>query len=74
MYCLPPFLSSPLSWTHGRIGDFIVKDPMIMGHESAGEVAAVGPDVKHLKIGDRVALEPGIPCRACEHCKSGRYK
>jgi L-iditol 2-dehydrogenase len=52
-------------WTHGRIGDFIVKAPMVIGHESAGKVVQVGPGVTHLKVGDKVALEPGIPCRAC---------
>ena len=51
--------------THGRIGSFVVRAPMVIGHESAGEVAAVGPGVTSLKPGDRVALEPGVPCRAC---------
>lgn len=59
--------------THGRIGSFVVRAPMVIGHESAGEVAAVGPGVTSLKPGDRVALEPGVPCRACAACKSGRY-
>ena len=48
-------------WEHGRIGDFIVREPMILGHECAGTVAEVGSNVKHLKTGDRVALEPGVP-------------
>jgi len=48
--------------------------PMVLGHESAGIVVAVGSEVSHLKPGDRVALEPGIPCRHCDICKSGRYK
>lgn len=60
-------------WTHGSIGDFVVKKPMIMGHESAGNVVAVGPGVSHLKEGDKVALEPGIPCRSCSYCRSGQY-
>ncbi len=47
---------------------------MIIGHESSGVVLAVGSGVKHLDVGDRVALEPGVPCGSCEHCKSGRYK
>ncbi|KAB7503440.1 Sorbitol dehydrogenase [Armadillidium nasatum] len=59
--------------TKGRIGDFIVKAPMIIGHESAGIVAKCGSAVKNLKPGDRVAIEPGVPCRYCEFCKSGRY-
>jgi len=58
---------------HGRIGDFIVNDPMVLGHESAGVVSKVGPDVKHLKVGDRVAVEPGATCRSCDACKAGRY-
>ena len=57
----------------GRIGDFIVKAPLVLGHESAGTVLEVGKDVKHLKVGDRVALEPGKTCGHCEHCRSGRY-
>ena len=58
---------------HGRIGDFVVRAPMVLGHESAGIVDAVGPDVTSLKPGDRVALEPGVPCRICSACKTGRY-
>jgi L-iditol 2-dehydrogenase len=46
---------------------------MVLGHESAGVVEAVGPGVTTLKPGDRVALEPGVPCRACSACKTGRY-
>jgi len=60
-------------WQHGAIGHFVVKDPMVLGHESAGVVAKVGPEVKGLKAGDRVAMEPGIPCRRCERCKEGKY-
>lgn len=60
-------------WTHGRIGDFVVTSPMVIGHESAGVVAAVGEQVDGLAKGDRVALEPGVPCRRCSHCKRGTY-
>nr|QBH74072.1 alcohol dehydrogenase [Isotomurus palustris] len=59
--------------TKGRIGDFIVTSPMIIGHEAAGIVAKCGKNVKNLKIGDRVAVEPGVPCRRCDHCKTGQY-
>lgn len=58
---------------HGKIGSFIVEGDFILGHECAGTVAAVGPGVKNLKVGDKVALEPGITCGQCEFCKSGRY-
>ncbi|GLH07399.1 hypothetical protein R5R35_002892 [Gryllus longicercus] len=57
----------------GRIGDFIVKEPMIMGHEASGIVAKLGKNVTNLKVGDRVAIEPGVPCRKCNYCKEGRY-
>jgi L-iditol 2-dehydrogenase len=57
----------------GRMGSFGVKFPFILGHECAGKIVEVGKDVKNLKVGDRVALEPGIPCGSCEYCLSGRY-
>lgn len=60
-------------WQHGRIGQYVVNDPIVLGHESAGIVEACGPDVKNLAVGDRVALEPGVGCNACETCRSGRY-
>jgi len=46
---------------------------MILGHESSGKVIKVGPNVKHLKEGDRVTVEPGVPCRRCVFCRVGRY-
>ncbi|KAI1209706.1 GroES-like protein [Annulohypoxylon truncatum] len=60
-------------WENGAIGHFVVKDPMVLGHESAGTVVDVGPAVKTLQKGDRIALEPGYPCRRCEPCLSGHY-
>lgn len=60
-------------WHHGAIGHFVVKDPMVLGHESAGTVLEVGDQVTHLKPGDRVALEPGYGCRRCTNCRAGKY-
>ena len=57
----------------GAIGDYVVKPPFVLGHEPGGTVVEVGKDVKHLKVGDRVALEPGKTCGHCEFCKSGNY-
>lgn len=60
-------------WQHGAIGHFVVREPMVLGHESAGTVVEVGAAVTGLRPGDRVALEPGYPCRRCGDCLSGRY-
>lgn len=60
-------------YEHGRIGDYVVEDPLVLGHESAGEVVEVGENVTEYEPGDRVALEPGVPCRRCVHCRSGDY-
>ncbi len=60
-------------FVHGRIGEYVVREPMIVGHELAGDVVAIGPDVRGLAIGTRVALEPGVTCGRCRMCKSGRY-
>src|SRR6266545_3027142 len=48
-------------YTHGKIGPFVVNAPMILGHEASGTVVEVGREVKTLKPGDRVCMEPGIP-------------
>ncbi|EMR69020.1 hypothetical protein MGN70_013119 [Eutypa lata] len=60
---------------HYRNGDILVKEPMSLGHESAGVVTAVGAGVSPdtLKVGDRVALEVGLPCEDCDLCRQGRY-
>ncbi|HXL02965.1 MAG TPA: NAD(P)-dependent alcohol dehydrogenase [Candidatus Atribacteria bacterium] len=60
-------------FVEGRIGDYVVKPPFILGHECAGEVVEIGKKVKNLKPGDRVTMEPGVPCGKCEFCRSGRY-
>jgi len=59
---------------HGRIGDFIVESPMVLGHESSGVVSKVGSAVRRVNPGDRVAMEPGVFCRKCEACRTGRYQ
>jgi L-iditol 2-dehydrogenase len=58
---------------HGRIGDFVVEAPLVLGHEAAGRVVAVGPEVTRHAVGDRVTLEPGVPCGRCRECRAGRY-
>jgi len=60
-------------YRHGRIGSFVVERPMILGHESAGVVAAVGADVDPGRIGQRVSVEPQRSCRVCAYCKRGEY-
>ncbi|MCJ1433037.1 hypothetical protein MMC27_002396 [Xylographa pallens] len=60
-------------YNHGRNGDIIVKEPLALGHESAGEVVAVGKETVGFEIGDKVALEVGLPCEECEPCINGRY-
>lgn len=57
----------------GAIGDYVVKPPFVLGHEPGGTVVEVGSSVKHLKVGDRVALEPGKTCGHCEFCRQGKY-
>jgi D-xylulose reductase len=60
-------------YTHGKIGPFVVKAPMVLGHEAAGDVIAVGSEVHHLKVGDRVCMEPGIPDPTSKASKLGIY-
>ncbi|MBF6671202.1 NAD(P)-dependent alcohol dehydrogenase [Glutamicibacter halophytocola] len=60
-------------YEHGRIGDYVVDHPLILGHELAGKIAAVGSSVDSSRIGQRVAVEPQRPCRTCAQCKAGRY-
>lgn len=59
--------------TIGRIGDWVVDGPIVLGHEAAGQVIEVGSAVTDVAVGDRVAIEPGTPCRACRECLAGRY-
>jgi len=67
------FRSDVHFWHAGCIGPMIVTGDHILGHESAGVVIAVAPDVTTLKPGDRVAIEPNIICNKCEPCLTGRY-
>ena len=60
-------------YTHGRIGGFIVEKPIVLGHEMAGIIEDVGANVDRARIGERVAVEPGVPARTCEWCRRGRY-
>lgn len=57
----------------GRIGQFVVREPMILGHEAAGIVVEVGSAVKSLKVGDRVCMEPGIPDPNSKATRLGIY-
>ncbi|MFX3631549.1 MAG: NAD(P)-dependent alcohol dehydrogenase [Candidatus Pristimantibacillus sp.] len=60
-------------YEHGRIGRYEVKKPIILGHELAGVVVQIGGSVHNVKVGDRVAVEPGVTCGRCSYCKAGRY-
>src|SRR5690625_1531358 len=60
-------------FAHGHIGDRYVQYPHIQGHECAGKVVEVGKDVHCFKVGDRVVIEPGVSCMACDWCKKGKY-
>lgn len=60
-------------YTHGRIGPFVVNAPMVLGHEAAGTVVEVGEGVGHLKVGDRVCMEPGIPDPNSRASRLGMY-
>lgn len=60
-------------YTHGRIGPFVVEQPMVLGHEASGEVIEVGANVRHLEVGDRVCMEPGIPDPQSRASRLGIY-
>jgi L-iditol 2-dehydrogenase len=66
-------------YKHGRNGKFVLKSPLVLGHEASGVVTAVPAAASSasapadLQVGDRVALEVGLPCRSCSFCASGRY-
>jgi L-iditol 2-dehydrogenase len=58
-------------YEHGRIGDYVVRSPMVLGHESSGVIVDAG--TSSLRVGQRVAVEPGVPCGHCEQCRIGAY-
>ncbi len=58
---------------NGFIGENKVTKPMVLGHEPGGTIIEIGKDVTNLKVGDRVAVEPGVPCWQCDFCKQGKY-
>ncbi|MDC7239702.1 MAG: NAD(P)-dependent alcohol dehydrogenase [Spirochaetales bacterium] len=60
-------------YLHGGIGDYIVKEPMILGHEASGVVVETGSEVRNLKAGDRVCMEPGIPDGGSRTSRMGMY-
>lgn len=60
-------------YENGRIGDIVVDGPIVLGHESAGTIVAVGADVDPSRIGDRVSVEPQKVCRRCRYCLRGEY-
>ena len=60
-------------YTHGKIGPFVLTDPMVLGHEASGVVSEIGEGVTNLRVGDRVCMEPGIPNPASRASKLGAY-
>jgi D-xylulose reductase len=60
-------------YTHGRIGSYVVEAPMVLGHEAAGTIIDVGSEVRDLRVGDRVCMEPGVPNLASRASKLGKY-
>lgn len=62
-------------WKHAGLGPWKIEDEVSVGHESGGIVIAVGPDVTNVQVGDKVAIEPGVPCSqpTCEKCMRGEY-
>lgn len=60
-------------YVSGKIGSQVVKYPFPVGHEGAGEVVETGSGVTHVKVGDRIAIEPAMPCFKCDQCLEGRH-
>ena len=64
--------SDLLYYNHGGFGVIRLKEPMVLGHEVAGEISAIGPGVANVKAGDRVAVSPSRPCEKCHYCQKGQ--
>lgn len=65
---------SDVHWyEYGKIGPYVVREPLILGHEAAGVIVDVGEGTPKDRIGERVTIEPGIPDGTCEQCRAGRY-
>ncbi|HEV8687579.1 MAG TPA: NAD(P)-dependent alcohol dehydrogenase [Gaiellaceae bacterium] len=60
-------------YEHGRIGSFVVEKPLVLGHEVSGVIVDRGGRAAKHPVGQRVALEPGVPCGRCSECRHGRY-
>ncbi len=60
-------------YTNGAVGPFVVREPMVLGHEASGIITEVGAKVKYLKVGDRVCMEPGIPDPLSKASRMGMY-
>jgi L-iditol 2-dehydrogenase len=60
-------------YEHGRIGSHVVTEPLVLGHETSGRVVDLGPGASRHRTGDRVCIEPGVPCGRCRECRAGHY-
>ena len=59
-------------YQHGRVGAFVIREPLVPGHEASGVVDAVGAEVTRVKAGEKVAIDPSHPCGQCDYCRGGR--
>ena len=59
-------------YQHGRVGAFVIREPLVPGHEASGVVDAVGSAVTRVRLGDKVAIDPSHPCGQCDYCRGGR--
>lgn len=60
-------------YAHGRNGSIILREPLCLGHEASGVVISVGSNVQIPTVGDKVAIECGVPCETCDLCQEERY-